>query len=537
MRRVIFILSLLINIAFGQTGFAGINNSLSSAAAANPTLLTWTKVAEKYYQPSGDEYFYLLDPNFVHYTSNFSVSVSNLSAISGSTPTVSGGSLNVTGTTSLTSTTNPVAAFACVEMIGTMGTAATTNQLGVQLVKSSTEYIRAFYDKATSEFKIVIDGTTKVTKTATVNTTNIKMWLVLQGNTICFWVKESGQMFKPVAYINASDNPTFEYEGFGIITDYKYGIWCNSTATHTVSSLRGGASGGAGVFNDRVVKNQDGSDYDYSGKWLITADWTALGTRPQNYVYASATVFSIDKTTYEIESVGRIYLRRNEGTGDRVRQAQDIKLLHLNDGNFLITHVPLLESDGSLIGPDRWAVITSSQVFNETILDDADFNAFSTFETITYDVNVRKYSGLYTLYGADGFGSPRPVKYTGTSLTTLGSAIHYDDGTAFESVTVFFLNHIKYPLYSTFGSARVRCFNENLVSVGWMNLPNNSSTRIAGYDQALYQHDGITEYHLIGFDVVEVAPTDITGASILLPWTMGLLNIYKANETSTGYEF
>jgi hypothetical protein len=84
----------------------------------------------------------------------------------------------------------------------------------------------------------------------------------------------------------------------------------------------------------------------------------------------------------------------------------------------------------------------------------------------------------------------------------------------------------------------VRCFTEDLVSIGWMQLDGAASgTRIGGVDQLLKQQNGITEYYTLGFSVTEIAPTYIDGTIHSWPWTMGEIMLKKANQFSIGYEY
>jgi hypothetical protein len=64
-----------------------------------------------------------------------------------------------------------------------------------------------------------------------------------------------------------------------------------------------------------------------------------------------------------------------------------------------------------------------------------------------------------------------------------------------------------------------------------------SSVRIPAYDWFVKQSGGISEYYLIGFDTNELNLTNANGVTQTYPWSVGRLVVWKANETSVGYEF
>jgi hypothetical protein len=515
-------------------------------AAANPTGVTWTNVSQKYYQPSALEYFHLIDKNHFYYTSNFSAGLSNLSALTGTTPTLSGGNLQVTGSTTLiTSTTSPATPWNSTELLtDAMGAGG---QAGPMLIKNANNYLAAPYDKTANQFKVIqtVGGTTSTlfTKTPSVSewggvTSNLKILLNFHGNNLSVWIRENNLLIKFVGSVVLTD---IDLTADGEISNWKYGIYCNSSgSTHSIASLRGGASGGAGFFNNHFTEYASGKPYMHSGDRLFTADWTSFGTQAINYIYATPVLFKENTTTHSVESFTRFYIRRDDGDGLKIVGGQAIKLKKLADGTWLFSYVPL-QSDGSLLQPDRYTFLTDEQVLGggEVIIDDSDMLDFGFYDSPAniYDLNAYLIDGTWYVEGALGFGSPRPVVYYGPSLDNLSAKYTYDDGTVFESGQLCWFGNTPYWLFSTFGNSRVRVFTLNLTSLGWLQLPEGSGSRIGGWGFSYDQSGGNTFYNCSGFRTTEIAPTDITGTTQSMPWTMDEKTDYRSVQHSVGYEF
>jgi len=416
--EAIFILLLVSSCSKSQTGILGVN--VSDGLPVNPSLLTWTKVHE-------ERYLNLVDENHVHYTSDFSSSTSNLSAVSGSAPSISGGNLVITGSVKYQSTSTSVASWNTTELtIASMGSAGDSNKLGPMFIKDATHYIAAVYDNVEERLQIIQNDVLIQELPYTISTTNLKIFLIISGNSISVWYQEDGEdVTCGFCIISTVDLKALD------ITEYKYGVYClqsGGSTTHNVSSLRGSASGGVSLFNNRIVRNEDGSDYILAGKLLMTADITNISSLGNSsYIDANSVLLSIDTASFDVEIVGRFYFDRSA----TLQGGQDLHIIW-NGSQWLCTYVPV-ELSGALEGPDYYFYLDYADIFTEVIVPEADLT-YITFNGggSIYDVNTRLISGVYKSAVTAGFGNGRAKLYSGPDLDDMTVVSNYDDGDFYE---------------------------------------------------------------------------------------------------------
>lgn len=493
-----------------QQGVLGFN--VGDDLPATPNLLTWTKVHE-------ERFLNVVDENHVHYTSNFSSSTSNLSAVSGSAPSISGGNLVITGSVKYKSTSNPIGAWTTAELtIASMGSVGDSNKLGACIIKDATHYIAAIYDKPNTRLQIIQNDIVLGSLSHTLNTTNCKIFLVISGSSISVWYQESGDdLTLALARQSSDDLRAID------MTEYKYGVYClqsGGSTTHNVSSLRGSASGGVGLFNDKIVRNQDGSDFILDGKLIMTADLVnpaVLGI--DSYTDANSVLLSIDTTTFDVEIIGRFYFDRDSKRAG----GQDLHIIWDN-GQWLITYVPV-DILGSGVFSDYYFYLDYADIFTEVVVPEADltFIYFSGFPY--YDASIRKIGGEYK---AAVTAALNAYLFTGASLDAMTNVSQYNTDDAWECGAWIRYKATWYLMYSSFGNTKQIVLSYPAMdSVGMMDLPFVADGRIPGYDWYCKQTNGITTYYMIGFD------TELYSGD----WTMGNFVVWKATETKNGYEF
>lgn len=523
MKTITFILIILSGNCYSQ-GILGVRNDIERLPA-NPSLLTWTKIHE-------ERFLELVDNNFIHYASDFAASTSNLTALSGSAPAISGGNLVIDGSVKYQSTSTSVAAALTAEMtIASMGSVGDSNKLGPAFMKSSTDYIAVVYDKVGSRLQIIQRDTVLYSNTIpAINTTNLKLFLLITGRSIAVWYQESGEEVT-CGFIVLS---RIELQNIDI-TEYKYGVYClqsGSTTTHNVSSLRGTASGGVGLFNDKIVRNLDGSDYIQDGKLLMTADLSNPSARGgAAYVDANSVVIAIDTATFEVEIVGRIYYR----VAGTLFIGQDLHVIWDGD-QWLCTYVPIQLAGG--VGADDYFYVDSADLFTELIIDEADITQIGWPSGSPYDVSTRIIDGLFYSAATNGFAA---CLYSGATLDDMDAVTDCVTPGGFDWECASWIRYMGewYLTWSGFGDTRqVVLTYLNLELVGYMDLPFVPNiSRIPGYDWYTKQTNGRTTYHMIGFDTQEFTAVIPNLGSNTFPWTLGRLVVWKATETRTGYEF
>jgi hypothetical protein len=502
---------------------------ITSPAAANPTALSWTKLADY-------RYLTQIDENHIHYTSNFSAGTSTLTAVTGSAPVVSGGNLQVSGSCLYKSTSNPIASWMTAEMtIASMGSAGASQKLGPAIVKDASNYLACVYDSVAQRVQIIKNGTVVRDFARTLNPVGLKIWIVVHRYYVNMWTKEASGAIAFQAHFESTD----EYVGNNIALDFKYGVYCSQGAatTHQVSSVRGGASGGVGIFNNRVAANEDGSPYIHEGKLLMTGDLSAQGDQNYTYNAPNSCVFSVDLNDYSLTILTRFYFRRNS----KILGGQNIKLYRMNTGNWIMTYTPVDDS-GSLEGPDVYIDdLTDSEVLTngETIINASRLKSFNIAITNIFDVNVRKVDGLwYSLWGR-GFGAARPALFVGTQIDNMVLTEEYDDGNFQELTCWARMNNTWYYIYMGFDYLKPRVYNHpSLTLLGTIDTPVTSNNgRIPGSDWFVKQVGGTVEYYLIVFDNQELTTIDAGGNSVRWQWSLGMFEVWKANETAVGTEF
>lgn len=504
--------------SFSQQGILGAN--VSDGLPRNPSLLTWTKVHE-------ERFLNAMDENHVHYTSDFTTSTSNLSAVSGSAPSIAGGNLVISGSVKYRSTSNPIAAWTTAELtIAAMGSAGDSNKLGPCIIKDATHYIAAVYDKIGGRVQVVQNDIVLISYSLSLNTNNLKIYLLVSGNSLSFFYKESGGDLTcgfVVPSVSLVDMKSVD------MTEYKYGVYClqsGGTTTHNVTSLRGAASGGVGLYNDKIVRNEDGSEFLLAGKLIMTADISNPSPLGGNsYIDINSVVLSIDTATFDVEIIGRFYFDRSS---KRLGGA-DLHVI-FNGSQWLITYVPVDNTGGVDGGTDYYFYLDYADLFTENVIDEADLTHITFNGTSdAYDVSTRLIGGEYKSAVTRGFGAGRAGLYSGTDFDNMDFVSGYNDGIFYESGGWIRYRHHWYLMYSTFGNTKQIVLSyPDLNLVGYMDLPFITDTYIPGYDWYCKQVNGTTIYYMIGFD---------TNLFLGFPWALGRLVVWKATETKNGYEF
>lgn len=522
MIRILLILFLFsCNKGYPQSGILGVD--VSDGLPANPSLLTWTKVHE-------ERYLNLMDENHVHYTSNFSSSTSNLSALSGSAPSISGGNLVITGSIKYQSTSTSVASWNATELtIASMGSAGSSNKLGPCFIKDATHYIAAVYDKVTGYLQIIQDDAVLYQLPYTINTTGCKIFLIISGNSISVWYQESGgDVTLGFSYTSTIDLKAID------ITQYKYGVYCLQTGgstTHNISSLRGAASGGVSLFNNKIVRNADGSDYILAGKLLMTADVTNASSLTYPYIEVNSVLLSVDTATWAVEIVGRFYFDRSS----KRLGGQDLHVIW-NGSQWLITYVPIDDSP-SLEGDDYYFFLNYADIFTEVVVAEADLTHIGFSTGTNYDVSTRIIGGVFksavTTY-------PHIAKlFSGSDLDAMSPVATLSTTNEWECGFWARYRGTWYLSYSGFGDTKQIVLGYPAMdSIGMMNLPFVANPAlIPGYDWYCKQTNGKTTYYMIGFDTQLFSANISTFGTIEFAWTLGRFVVWKATEQKNAYEF
>lgn len=472
----------------------------------------------------------MMDENHVHYTSDFASSVSNLSAISGSAPSISGGNLVLTGSVKYQSTSTSVAAWTTVEMtVASMGSVGDSNKLGPCFIKDATNYIAAIYDKVNARLQIIQNDVVIMSNTITaINTTGLKIFLVVSGNSLSVWYQESGEDLT----CGFSFNSSVDLKGLDI-TEYKYGVYClqsGATTTHNVSLLRGAASGGVSLFNNKIVRNTDGSDYILDGNLLMTADLMNISSQTHQWNDANSVLLSIDTATFDVEILGRFYF-------DRDSRRLGGQALHViwEGSQWLITYATA-DNVGLVEGTDLYFRLDYADLFTEVVIDEADLTQI-TFAGggVNYDVSTRIIGGDYKIAVDRSFIG---ALYSGDDMDSQALVSSFDNEYDWECAGWIRFDGVWYLTYSSFGDTRQVVLNyPDMDLVGYMNLPFVSSAYIAGYDWYCKQVNGKTTYHMIGFDTQLFTATIPNFGVTAFAWTVGNLVVWKATEQKTGNEF
>jgi hypothetical protein len=507
---------------------AGSGGSITSPAGNDPTELTWTKIHEaRYLEP--------IDENFIHYASNFSAGTSGLVNAIGPTVTTSSGKLVISDTCIYKSPANPSAAWFCVELtIDSMVVTGTRQKLGPAIHANSLNYYAGTYDCVAQRFELTKDGTVIRTANEVVNTAGLKLYLVMTFYGVSLWYKEATGAYQlAFTHIEGTSN----YYGEGALSVYKYSVFSDQStpATHLVSSLRGGVSGGFGIFNNRVVAHEDGSPYFRNGKLLMTGDMAGISTSSINYQTLNAALLEVDIDDWSVEVVGRYYFNR---LGNTYGGANN-HLYYLDSTDQWLMTYSKVEVNGNLEENDNYIFLDESRLFGEQIFDDIELDEIGFTMTNQYDANPRKIGGTWYVPVCSGFGDGRARMWTGPSIDNLTANLLYDDGEFLECAVWARLNEQWFVLYCTFGDIKMRSFNPFTWNTqGLLNIPFTvTSARIPAYDWFVKQSGGNSQYYLMGFDTNELTVEDANENTATYPWAIGRFVVWQANEISNGYEF
>jgi hypothetical protein len=318
--------------------------------------------------------------------------------------------------------------------------------------------------------------------------------------------------------------------------------------------------GGANTFNQRWVRNSDGSPYISGVKYYFTGDWSALGIPAGGattaYKYLHQCVFTIDMETFEIECVGHIYTLR-EDSADPTRRyhgGADMKLTWYADSSkWLCTTVLCDDYDVTDVPDidDPYVWLDPAEPFGELIVDESRFNQIginrTTYPNLIYDYsNILFIDGQFELTGAEtnttrgtGWSLVNPIKFRGASLSNITSITQYSSATFLELCSWAYVNRTHWNMFTSFGVNNYYIFNSSFSPIGNLDYSDRTTTGtyIGGADIIPYQHDGITEYFNMTFDTENVTLVDVDGVSKTFAYSLGNFKLYKANETSTGYEY
>lgn len=504
---------------------------VTSPAGNDPTDLTWNKIHE-------ERYFTPIDYNFLKYESDFSVDISGLSVVSGPTPTVSSNRLNITNSCKWkTPNSCDTGWIACEMTINSMTSAGSQQRLGCGIYTNTAGYYYCSYDKSAGKVEIIRNlGTESVVATATItlNTTNLKIWFVLQGYNVNMWAQESGGA---LSLMLTYQEPTGTFLATGVPAIFHFSIFSTQSeaANHYVDSLKAGISGGFGIFNNRIVAHEDGSPYLYGGKLLMTGDIAAVSESSTAYTYLNAALFAVDLTDWSVETVGRYFFKR----GINTYGGSNNHLYYVDSENYWVMTYSKVEVSAVLEENDNYLILSDADVFGETIFTEAQTNDVGFTVANQYDCNPRRIGGTWYVPCCSGFGAGRARLWTGPAIDNLTANEIYDDGIFLECAVWARLNNLWFILYCTFGDIKMRSFSyDTFDTQGLLDLPFSvSSVRIPAYDWFVKQSGGVSEYYLIGFDTNEAILTNAAGVTQTYPWSVGRLVVWKANETSVGYEF
>jgi hypothetical protein len=502
-----------------------------------PMSMTWKKINQQ-------RYFTTIDDNFIDYKSKYEANMTfEDTTISGSTPTVINSNLVVVGNSKMRVSSGPTTAWTTVEMnIQSMNSNGTGNILGPAIIADSLNYIAGVYNSVMGYCSIVVNGTNVFYKAIDLDSSFIKLQLIITGNTVGMWAESNSNRYFIGNYNSAS---------LGLVSDtalarYKYGIVSYSiggVSTNTVSLLRAGSSGGGGLLNVKVVTNEDGSPYTYSNKVLFTADLQASPNQnsEQGYVDGNSRVFMMDMNTFHIESVGRIFVRRPNNGNPITLGSENIKLTWFSSlKKWLLIYAPWDMQGGPFTYSDVYTWIDYEAPFGSTVIDSSQFNQFginkATFPGQLYDLSVRKIGdSIYVLGAYKNGGNAYPSIFSGISISSLPIGHQYPTSTFLECGNFMKVQGKWFISYYTFGDTRGIVFDLQLDSLGYMNLPFAASpgiNAIPGYELLPYQKNGKTNYYLIGFD-----SQNLTLNSTEYPWTRGNFSVFRSDQLSIGYEF
>lgn len=511
----------------------GTGSGETGGAITDPTALTWEKINEA-------RYFDVMDENFMLYQSSFPGGITEYTTVSGTTPTVSSGKMQLTGNTIIKTTTAPQAAWFCIEMnLATIGSAGTTNKVGPAWVQDSTNYVACQYDSVSHVATIVQNGSIIISKALTtpLNSTNVKLYMVVCGRTCSFWANQGG-----ADLLLANCTLTYDMSYNTIFPNYYFGAKCSqdSAATHSINSIRVGLSGGNGMLNVRLVKNEDGSPYDYSGSWLFTADLCTTSILSDAWTQANSTVFSLNRTTFAVNTVGRLFFNRavSADSSTRTLGGQDIKLTWFASLNQWLLVYVYADSQGTtqIEQNDSYAWLTPTEPFSVLVVNESRLLDYGLTNTNgVYDSAVYKIgSTWYVLASESNVPIPsysslsKTILFSGSSLSSL-TAVNRTDATYFQELaTIGEVAGTRYVFAWSFGDTKGTIMSfPSLATVGLLDFPLVTSTYIPGYD---WGYD-TNYYYLIGFDTQEFSKTNQSGETTSFPWSVGRLVIYRASKT------
>jgi hypothetical protein len=530
-----------INIPFADSTVSGM--------ADDPTDLTWTKIHHQ-------RKFELIDENFIHYQSRYeSNEITDYAVVTGTTPTAENGKLKITGTSFLKTRTGPHTPWFTVEAdILSIGESGARSEIGPALIFDISNYIACVYDAVGDSAKVIVNGTAILKKYVVLTATvPMKLYMVNAGDQISFWIKQSGR-----SYFVGVITSTEDLRTDGALDGWKYGImsYTNSgTPTKYVSSLRGGVSGGTGLLNFKLATNEDGSPYTYAGKVLCTADWANLGTLGyNNFTIGQGAVFLMDQETFQMESVGRIFIRRtdiNDPGVTRITGATDLKLTwYESEKKWLMVHA-YADWDSVQAQTDSYSWLDYEAPFGETIIEESQLDSFGIDHGanpyLVFDTRVVKINNTWYMFGIEPDCSEGgtacvatrtwPIVYSGASLAALGSPVRYSNS-PWESGTLAKIGGDWYVIFYGTGETLGRVFTfPGMSVVGDLDLPYAADSEFPGYEWLVRQKNEKSEYLLVGFDTEPLTLTDVVGGSASYPWSRGNTVAWLANETATGYEF
>lgn len=513
-----------------------ISDSGVTQSGLTPMDLTWDKVHQQ-------RFFSVIDDNFINYKSAYEANMTfEDTTIQGTTPTITGSNLIVSGSSMMKVKTGPKAAWCAIELnLQKMTSLGSANIIGPALIKDSSNYIAGVYDAVSQTAYIKVNGTNVLTKSVNLDSSFIKLQLVITGTSVIMWAESNSNKY----FIGTYNSGTLGLVADSTLKYYKYGIYAlnsGGTSTNTVSLLRGGASGGGGLLNVRLVTNEDGSSYKYGNKVLFTADLEAAPNGAvSGYTNGNSSVFSMDINTFQIETVGRFYMKRSPSGTLKTLGSTNIKLAwypSLKKWLFIYDYF----DDAATVQShnDQYAWLDYEAPFGQTILDSSQLNNFgfntTTYPGFFYDAQVRKINGNYYVSGTyKSTPTANPIIFSGTSLSSLTTAHQYSTTTFLECGTFLKYQGNWYLNYFSYGDTKAVIFDISLDSLGVLNLPfapSPGTNGIPGYEWLPYQKNGKTNYYLVGFD-----SQNLTLGGTEYQWSRGNLVVFKAQQTSVGYEF
>jgi hypothetical protein len=521
----------------GETGGGGgtIDDCTPGAGGVitDPASLAWNKIHE-------ERYFSVLDENFMLYSSNFGAGTSEYTTVAGTPFSIASGQMQVINTTAIRTNVAPPAAWMCVELnVAAFGTTGGLNRIGPAWIQNAGNYITAQYDPSSNAAMIVQNGAILVTKTLTtpLNTTNVTLYMVIAGQSCTMWAKQAGAyllLCHTVLSYDMTYNTAFP--------NYYFGIYANATSTQTINSLRAGVSGGNGFLNLRLVKNDDGSPYEYDSlHWLFTADLGTTSVKGDAWTQCNSTVFSLDRSTFAVNTVGRLFFNRSVtfDSSNRTLGGQDIKLTWFASLNqWLLVYVYADGISTSQIQQnDSYAWLTPSEPFGLTVINESRLLDYGLTATNgIYDSAVYKIGSTWYVLASES-DQPIPaysslsktILFSGSSLSSL-TTVNRTDATYFQELpTMGMVGGIRYVFGWSFGDTKGTIMSfPNLTTLGLLDFPLVTSGYIPGYDL------GYTDncLYLVGFDTQEYSKTNQSGETTSFPWSVGRLVIYRASKTA-----